>query len=342
MVSRLPLKQLGEICRRAAISHAAGLDARTIWSREAETGSPAKRRQFQKVSNAIDHGETLSDSLRQTGDYLPQLVYDMVHVGEQSGHVDESLNRLGSYYEHLRSLRTAFLVGIAWPVIQLVIAILVLGFVIWIMGFLQVEGMDLDMLGLGLAGSRGVLIYFSAVGVLFVAGFFFFRGLIQGRLSALVMAPLMKVPGLGKSLQVMAMSRMAWALGMSVESGMRADQCAKVALRSTQNKYFTRHQPTILQSIARGETLYEAFVKTEAFPQEFLDAVMVGEQTGRLGESMEKLSQQYEEQGKAAMRVLAIVGGVAVWMLVAAFIIYFIFQIALFYTGLLDNLINDF
>ena len=305
-------------------------------------GSPAKQRQFKKVCQAISKGTSLSDSLREADDYLPQLVYDMVHVGEQSGHVDEALDQLGSYYEHLRSIRSAFLVGIAWPTIQLVIAILVLGFAIWIMGYLQVEGMDLDMLGLGLSGASGALIYFSVVGILCFLVFWFFRGLMQGKLSALVMAPLMKLPGLGMSLQVMSMSRMTWALGMSVESGMQADKCVEVALRSTRNKYFTRHKNAILQSVARGETLHDAFGQTQAFPQDFLDAVLVGEETGRLGESMEKLSQHYEEQGKVAMRALAICGGVAVWMFVAAFIIYFIFKIALFYTGLLDDLMNNF
>ena len=86
--------------------------------------------------------------------------------------------------------------------------------------------------------------------------------------------------------------------------------------------------------------MYEAFAATSAFSEDFLDSVQIGEESGKLGESMSRLSEHYEEQGRAAMRALAIVGGVAVWMLVAAFIIYFIFRIAYFYVGLLDNIMN--
>lgn len=346
MASRIGLKPLAEMCRRTATSHATGVEARKIWSREAKTGNPKKQREFKKVSDAINRGSTLAEALRETDEYLPELVYDMVHVGEQSGRVDESLNRLGQYYEQIRTLRTAFLVGIAWPAIQLILAVLAIGFVIWIMGLMSdgkepgPDDLNTDILGFGLKGNSGLAIYFSIVGVFFVGGFFFIRSLINGRLSTLVMGPLMRVPALGPALQFMAMSRMAWALGMTVESGMPADACAEVALRSTQNAFFTQHDESIRASIKRGETFHESFLDTGAFPEDFLDAVLVGEETGRLGESMEKISQAYETQGKAVMSTLAVVAGVGVWLLVGACIVFMIFRIAFFYVGLLEDISN--
>lgn len=339
-MSRISLTGLAELCRRTATSHAAGLDARTIWTREAETGGAAKRRQFKKVAQAINQGRSLADALSETGGYLPTLVSDMVHVGEQSGRLDEALNHLGQYYERVRTVRRAFLAGIAWPMIQLVVAILLIGIVIWVMGFLKTQGVDLDMVGFGLTGTRGALIYFGCVGVVFAGAYFFVRSLILGKLSALVMSPLMKLPVVGKWLQLMAMSRMAWALGMSVESGMSANQCAEVSLKSTQNRYFTQHQETIDRAITGGNSLHDSFARADVFSQDFLDAVEVGEETGRLGESMSTLSRQYEEQGRVAMQAMAIAGGVAVWALVAAIIIFFIFRFALFYVGLLEDIMS--
>ncbi len=344
MAARLALKSLSEVCRRTATSHAAGLDARTIWQREAESGNATKRGKFRRVSDAINRGSSLSEALRTTDDYLPELVYDMVYIGEQTGRVDEVLNRLAQYYDQVLKTRSAFLAGIAWPMIQFVFAVLLIGFVIWIMGVIQSmmgdSGMEIDMLGLGLTGTSGAIKYFAFVGAVTLALFFFVRSLARGTLSAYIMGPLMKLPAVGKWLQFMAMSRMAWALGMSVDSGMAANKCAEVALRSTQNNYFMQHQQTVDASIRRGETFYEAFSRTEAFSQDFLDSVQVGEETGRLGEAMATLSQQYEQQGKVVMQSVAVVGGVMIWGMVAAFIIYFIFQIAFFYFGLLDDVIN--
>lgn len=340
-MARISLQALAAVCHRTATAHAAGVDVRTIWKREAEQGSSANRREFGKVSKAIEKGSTLADAFNLTGNYLPRLMRDMIHVGERTGRVDETLNRLGQYYEHMRSIQTAFLVGIAWPAIQFVIAVLLIGLVIFIMGMIQEKtGMDIDMVGFGLSGASGAAIYFTFVGILFVAGFFFIRSLINGKLSSVVMTPLMKVPKFGVWLQLMAMSRMAWALGMSIESGMSAKACAEVALRSTQNSHFTKHTKNVKASIGRGETLYEAFSATDVFSVDFLDAVRVGEESGRLGESMNVLSRHYEERGKAAMQALAVFAGIVVWGFVASVIIYFIFKFATFYVDLLQNVSN--
>ena len=302
MASQIALKPLAEICRRTATSHAAGLDARTIWKREAESGGSLKRREFKKMSDAINRGSTLTEALDQMDHrYLPPLFRDMVHVGEESGRVDEALNRLGAYYEHMRNVQRGFIVGIAWPAIQFIIAVLLIGIVIFVMGFFQKQGLDIDMVGFGLSGASGATIYFILVGVGFVGLFLFFRSLVRGRLSAIVMTPLMRMPAVGPWLQLMALSRMTWALGMSTESGMSMDKCVDVAMRSTQNRYYIQHTPAVQKSIRRGDTLFDAFNETGAFRQDFLDSVAVGEETGRLDESMQTLSEQYEQQGKVAM-----------------------------------------
>lgn len=336
-MARIPLKQLSELCRRTATSHAAGVDARKIWKREASTGNARKRRELGKVSQAIDRGSTLYDALAQTDNYLPKLVRDLVYAGEQTGKIDQVLNRLGQYYEFVRSLRTAFLVGIAWPMFQLVIAVLVVGLVIYISGLLQSGSDQFDMVGFGLMGGRGALIYFAIVGAISAGAYLLIRSLLMGKLSNFVMGPLMKVPIVGKSLRLMALSRLSWALGMAVESGVDINKSLEVAINSTQNSFYTRHLPGIQSKIKRGETLYDALLLPDVFPEDFLDAVAVGEESGKLEESLTRLAAQYEEQGKAAMSALAVASGILVWVGVGVFIIYFIFRFAMFYLGILED-----
>ena len=69
-------------------------------------------------------------------------------------------------------------------------------------------------------------------------------------------------------------------------------------------------------------------------------AVMVGEETGRMGESMQQISKAYETKGKAAMQGLALLAGFSVWGLVGLFIIFMIFRVAFFYFGLLEDISN--
>ena len=345
MAFQIGLKPLSEMCRRVATSYATGIDARTMWSREARTGPSRKQREFEKVSQAISAGSTVTEALQRTEGYLPQLVIDMTHVGEQSGNLDQSLERLADYYERVIRLRRIFLTAIIWPVIQLIGAVCAIGFVIWVTGFIGgkqtgPDAIDTDIVGFGLQGSRGLAIYCGIVGAIAVVGFLLIRSLMGGVLSKIAMVPIMKIPAIGPALRTLAISRLAWALGMTFESGMSAKKCVTVAMRSTQNRYFTRHIQDVNKRVTRGETLHEAFQQTGAFPQDFLDAVMVGEESGRIGESMERISQAYESKAQLAMKTLTIAAGFAVWCIIGLFIVFMIIRIALFYRDLIIGISN--
>ena len=336
-MARMPLKQLSELCRRTATAHAAGVDARKIWNREANSGNSRKRREMSKVSQAIDKGSSLTDGLAKTDDYLPKLVRDMVYAGEQTGKVDEVLNRLGAYYEFIRSLRSSFLIGVAWPMLQLVVAVLVIGLVIYISGVIQSGNNAMDLVGFGLMGGRGAIIYFGIVAGISLGAFLLVRSVLVGRLSKYALAPLMRIPYVGSSLRTMALSRLSWALGMAIGSGVEVKKSIEIAVGSTQNPFFTRHLPDINTKIGRGETLYDALLLPDVFPEDFLDAVAVGEESGKLEESLAQLAKQYEERGRAAMRALAVACGILVWVGVGAFIIFFIFRFAMFYLGVIQD-----
>lgn len=344
-MAKIGLKPLAEMCRRVATSHATGIDARTIWTREARTGPSRKQREFERVADAISRGSTVTDALKQTEGYVPPLMVDMVDVGEQSGNLDVAMSRLGEYYERVIRLKNMFLIAIIWPSIQLVFAICAIGFVIWVTGFIGGEqtgpdAISTDIVGFGLQGNQGLAVYAAIVGSIVVAAFFVIRSLAGGYLSKVAMVPLMQMPGIGPALRTLAIARLSWALGMTFESGMSAKKCVKVAMRSTQNSFFTRHIEAINAKVSRGETLYNAFTETGAFPQDFLDAVLVGEESGRFGESMEKISQAYESKGQLAMRTLTVAAGFAVWCLIGLFIIFMIIRIAIYYRDLLIGISN--
>ena len=75
------------------------------------------------------------------------------------------------------------------------------------------------------------------------------------------------------------------------------------------------------------------------FPREFLDACDVGERSGRLPETLNHLSRQYEEKARHRMAAVAVVAGFAVWGLVAMFIIAMIFRIFSFYLDTINDLL---
>ena len=155
---------LAQLLRRVGASLHAGLDPRSTWEKEAEYGSAVHRSMMSRVSQTITDGGSLADGLAACGGYFPPLVCTLIEVGEKSGRLDDILRGLAEHYEHLLALRRTFLVGIAWPAIQLFAAIGIVGLLILVLGIVSsMTGTEVDPLGFGLVGTPGLLIYLGLV-----------------------------------------------------------------------------------------------------------------------------------------------------------------------------------
>lgn len=337
---RLSSKALSELCHRLALEADAGIDIRRTWQREAETARPRFRGQFAHVRDAVAGGDSLTEAMIGTGRMFPALMLEMVHVGEQTGTLGHVFARLAEHYRRQHQMQRAFLVAIAWPVFQLVAAIVVIGLVIWVLGVIaqRNDGRPIDILGLGLIGNRGLLIYVNLVIVfgLCLAGLIFAmrRGMLWTRP---LQRTLIRLPGVGPCLRRLALARLTWALHLTLGAALDLRRVVPLVLRATGNDYYEQHTERAVALVATGHPLYQALGHTGAFPPEFIDALEVAEESGQTVESMERLSRRYEEEADAALRTLTTLLGFAVWAVVAALIIFMIFRIAAFYIGAIQG-----
>jgi type IV pilus assembly protein PilC len=341
MLGRASLKELSQLCRRLATSLEAGIDARRTWAREAEgRTSSSLRRQLYPIHEAVQAGRTVTDGLNATGEYFPSMFREMVHVGEQTGKLAEVFRQLADHYDHQLMLRRAFLAAIAWPALQLIGAITVIGVVILVLGVLPLGegGKPIDTLGLGLIGVPGFIKYVLFLGTIAGAMFLLYLAVERGMLwTKPLQRLLLQIPMLGSSLQTLALSRLAWSLHVTMETGMDLRHAMALSLASTHNARYTDHTERVVSQVGRGREISETLAETRAFPREFMDTLEVGERAGRLPESMAILAKQYQEQARRALVTLTVLGGFAIWGLVALILIAMIFQVFSFYL----NVINE-
>ena len=337
---RLSSKQLAELSHRLSIELAAGIDIRRIWTREAERVPSRMRAQFASVRDAVATGESLSVGLAHTGHLFPPMFLEMVHVGEQTGTLAEVFERLAHHYRHQVQMRRTFLSLISWPMAQLGITICVIGIVIWILGIIagQNQGQPIDILGFGLIGSRGLIIYTNfivSVG-LCIAGL-----VVAVRRGMLWTRPLqrwaLKIPGIGPALEKICLARLTWAMHLTLNVEMDLRRLIPLVLYIAGNDRYVQQTDTIVAAIVAGDSMHGAFRSTGIFPQRFLDALEVGEESGQIVETMERLSAQYQEEAESAMKTISVMLGTGIWMLVAALIIMIIFRIFGFYLGAIND-----
>jgi type II secretory pathway component PulF len=344
--ARIGLRELAALCRRLSTGLEAGVDVRRVLERE-KGGyvSPSLRRHLDHVVDTTNRGGAVSDALKDTGSYFPRLFLELVEVGEHTGKLAEVLRRLADHYDHQLRLRQMFMAAISWPLLQLAAAVGIVGLVIYIMGFLppMEDGKPFDILGLGLYGGQGFMLYSIVVGFV-VAGLAIViqavrRGLVWTRPLQRV---LMRLPGIGQPVETLALAQFSWTMYITLEAGMDLLKALPLCLRSTGNAHYTDHTTEILQEIRGGSEVTHALADTKAFPRMFLDSVRVGEESGRLPETLALVSEQYQDQAKRAMATLTVIGGFLVWGLVAMLIIMVIFRVFSIYLGQLNSALKGF
>lgn len=342
--TRISIKELAGLCHRLATSIEAGIDIRAIWQREASGSARASlRSRFKSINQDVAAGRSLADAIGATGDFFPPLFHELVDVGEQSGRMADVFAQLHHHYLDQTKRRRIFLAAIAWPMLQLAIAIFLVGFLIWVLGVIgKSTGTTFDILGFGLVGTRGLAVYAAFISGVGIVGLLLGRAISRGLLWTQPIQRLaLKIPVLGKALETLALARLAWALHLTMNTGMDVRRAVRLSLRTARNARYTDLLKPIDRWVSDGSSLHEAFANTGAFPHEFLDVLDVGEQSGKLVESMDHLASQYRDRAKTALATLTMLAGFAVWCMVAVLIIALIFRFfILFYLNPIYDALN--
>ena len=340
---RYSTRDTAQLCQRLSIAIDAGLEVRKIWADETNRAQGMAKSRFRTISQAVAEGHTMTQALAATGDYFPPLMRELTAVGEETGKLDAVYKQLAEHFQQRLQMRRMFLAAIAWPMIQLAAAIAVIALLIVIMGFIRAMNpeVNIDILGFGLYGSRGLTIYFAFILTVAVVIWLIIRAIGRGLAwTRLIQYLILRIPYIGKTVEKLCLARFVWTFYITLESGMEIRRAVRMSLKSTNHALYIDRIAEIDKAIVQGASLTDAFGDARCFPREFLDALAVGEQSGRLSQTMENQSRQYQDQARAATAVLTTIAGFAVWAIIAAIIVMMIFRLAGFYLGTINNALN--
>jgi type IV pilus assembly protein PilC len=340
---RMRLKPLAQFCHRLATATNAGIQDRKIWTDEAQRGSSAERAAAAQIRDSLAAGHSISDALQATGEFYPPLFHQMVEVGEVSGRLGENYKRLARHYDRTLAANRDFRGRLSWPIMQLGIALFVIGVLIYILGILPVNmtaaGVQVDTLGWGLVGTSGLIIYTNILLLVGIALFLFVESVRRGLGWTHVMQrQLTRLPVIGGAFKTLALAKFTWALQLVLDTPMDIRKALVLALNATGNDYFSRHGASVASRIEHGQSVTQSLAATGLFPSDLLDSIAVGEESGRLVETMEREAREYEERSGVAIAILAQFAGYLIWLLVAAFIIVMIFRMFSSYVDTIHSL----
>jgi len=332
----IPTARLAETLHRLSIALSAGVDLRKAWASETERTPARSRAAMQEVQAALAAGEPLAAAMDESGAF-PPLVVGMVAVGERTGHEPETIRSVAAVLD--RQIRTArSLRGkLAWPAFQLSVAIAVIGFLIFIAGVLKdAYGNPIDLLGLGLTGFSGLLIYLlllaaAAVGVWFGLK----RALASWRAHGVVRRLLSRVPVLGHA--ATSAEAALWCRAASLAAGAGLDAGRLVDLASSVAPGLAVDRDQLVDQLRDGHTLAEALRASGRFPTLLCEGLAVGETAGTTDTVLARLADDFDDEAARGFTMAAQAAGGGVWVIVAGMIVFVIFRLFSGYIGMLTE-----
>lgn len=336
--SPMPTKVLADVLGRMGLSLAAGIGVRRAWKGEVERVPRRWRGAMEIVRQALDDGASLSAAMALAGGTFPPLIRGMISVGDRTGHEAETLRELARMLEDVVRTRRALVHALVWPLFQLAIAILVVGFLIWVAGALRDDqGKPIDILGFGLIGSAGLAAYLSIVAFLAVAGVVGGRMAVASwRRNGIVRRVVAPLPVIGAATR--AAEAAAWCRAASLASAAGLDAGSLVRLGASVAPGIPLDAGRVERRLREGATLADTLREAGGFPRSVLEGVVAGELTGNTAEVLDRLARELDDEARRRVEAVVQMAGFAVWGIVAAMITIVIFRIFSFYVGAIQAL----
>lgn len=267
---------------------------------------------IKEVRAAVESGTNFADALSKYPRVFSPLFVNMVKAGETSGSLDRSLNRMADTLENEQALAGKVRGALAYPVIVLLIAILIVYFLFTsvVPQFTQVL---VDM-GAKLPGITIFMINVSnfmqewgllTIGVIFGLVIFFniFSLTKTGRR---VLDPIkFRTPGLGNLIKKSSLASFARSFSTLISGGVNIIESLQITAGSAGNYVIEQVIRKTKDNVAVGEPIYASFqLYPKIFPDMVISMTAIGEETGQLDNMMDKVADYYEREVSEAVDIL--------------------------------------
>lgn len=276
-----------------------------------QTTNPA----FASVLNDIEHqivsGGNLGDSLAKYSNIFSSIYIALVRAGESSGTLDQVLLRLSESLEAQREFQSKVKGAMIYPVI---ILIGMVGVVTVMMTVVVPKLTDLYKdFGIALPLSTQILIsasnfmvhfWWLIIGVGVGAVYVFNRWKKTETGEMIVDTLLLKIPLFGDLQKKVILVEFTRTLGMLITSGIHILEGLQILKNSLGNVLFRKAIEEISKKVEKGFPLGDTFAQHKEFPPIVSQMMKVGEETGKLDDTLLKLSKYFETESDNLVRGL--------------------------------------
>jgi type IV pilus assembly protein PilC len=265
------------------------------------------KRTLMMVTEDVEAGSPLSESLAKHPAVFDSLYTNMVRAGEAGGVLDTILLRLAEFKEKSIKLRNRVKSAMIYPVVVIGLASVILGFIImFVIPKFEEIFKEIGSKGLKLPALTVFMQDFSkwltkgygwavllALGPILYATYRFIRGTAGGR--KVIDRFKLRAPIVGMIVRKTLVARFSRTFGTLISSGVPILEALSIVRGAIDNVIVQGAIDKVRESIREGEGIAAPLGASGVFDDIVVNMVDVGEETGELDKMLIKVADNYDE-----------------------------------------------
>ncbi|MEA5502707.1 type II secretion system F family protein [Halotia wernerae UHCC 0503] len=264
------------------------------------------------ISNDVQSGVNLSDSMRKHPDCFDGLYVSMIQAGEVGGVLDEVLNRLAKLLEDVARLQNQIKSALAYPtVVGFLATAIFVGMTVFLIpifaGIFKDLNTELPALTEFLMLCSTILRSWwslAIVGVL-IGVSIAYKQYYKTRVGKETIDRLsLKLPLFGDLIQKSSVARFSRTFGALARSGVPILTSLEIVRDTSGNQVVANAIDAARLEIQQGGMISIALQKDKVFPAMAIQMISIGEETGEIDAMLMKIADFYEDEVEQAVKAL--------------------------------------
>lgn len=341
--SRVSVKEKALLARQLATMLASGLAIdQSFKILSAQTRSQVLKNAYRTIVGDLEQGNNLAFALSRHRNIFDPVFIAIVRSGESSGKLDIVLEQLATRLEQNDDFNSKVKAALYYPIfiiitMVLIVVLMMLYIVPQLKTVFEENGIELPWTTkLVLALSNFTVHYWWLELIVLIAIIIGFSFLIRTREGGSWWdRTKIHIPIMSELYSLIYMARFCRTMSMLLQAGIPIMETIAITADVIQNRIYTESLKNIAAQVERGIPMSVPMQKDRNFPPIVSEMMMVGEQTGKVGQILTKLAEYYEKETDTKIKglvgliepVIIVIIGCGVGFLVFS-IIYPIYSIA--------------
>ena len=300
---KVDYKDLRILCNEMSILLESGCEITKLFEMLKDNSSKDMIKILNKVFKNIQKGNSISDSFKYTNKFSIFFI-SMIKSGEISGNLDEVMLKMYEYYEKEYKLRSKMINIMIYPIILIIASICVILFMliaivpnyesIFITNGTKPPFITSILINISIFLRKNYLLIILLI-ILSICLLIYKLNTSQ-KIQILIEKIQLKIPIINNIIRLAITTKFSRAFYILNKSGVNIREAIDISFQVIENHTLNNQIINCKESISRGSGISQSLRLVEIFPNLFLTMIAIGEESGRLDESLSSINKFYEQE----------------------------------------------